>query len=92
MRGIPLAHVNRSACRTCKVIANARLVDLNDFSHPFGLLVLVHSQLLSESLKGTAVKSKCAKDSVRYQMRKEKQCREAEVSIHAPVRGRPSDA
>jgi hypothetical protein len=48
------------------VVADARLVDLNDFSHPFGLLVFVHSQLLSASLKGTAVKRKCAKDSVRY--------------------------
>jgi len=46
---------------------NARLADLNDFSHPCGLLVIiVHSLLLSESLFGTAVKSKCAKDSVRY--------------------------
>ncbi len=32
----------RATHHLAKVIANARLVDLNDFSHPFGLLV--HSQ------------------------------------------------
>ena len=60
--------LDRATNHLAKVVANARLVDLNDLSHPFGLLVLVHSQLLSESLIGTAVKSKCAKDSVRYRL------------------------
>ncbi|WP_223426963.1 S49 family peptidase [Tateyamaria pelophila] len=49
-----------------EVIANARLVDLYHLPHRFGLLCLIHSLLLSASLKGASVIVKCAKDFVRY--------------------------
>ena len=42
------------------------LVDLDNLPHRLGLPVLVHSLLLSESLKGTDVSVKCAKEIVRY--------------------------
>ena len=42
------------------------LVDLYHLPHRFGLLVVIHSVLLSDSLKGAIVQVKCAKEIVRY--------------------------
>src|SRR5690606_10266753 len=58
--------LDRPAHHLAKVVSYPRLVDLDYLSHRLWFVVLVHSQLLSASLKGADVAVKCAKDLVRY--------------------------
>jgi len=58
--------LDRPAHHLAKVVSYPRLVDLDYPSHRLWSVVLVHSQLLSASLKGADLAIKCAKDLVRY--------------------------
>jgi hypothetical protein len=58
--------LDRAAHHLAKVIPDPRLVDLDHLAHRLHLHPVVHAQLLSAILKGTASLGKCAKDSVRY--------------------------
>jgi hypothetical protein len=58
--------LNGAARHLAQVIANPRLIDLYHLPHRFGLLVLIHSLLLSANLKEAIITFKCAKEILRY--------------------------
>ena len=60
--------------------------------HRFGLICLIHSLLLSASLKGASVSVKCAKDFVRYPPRCPLSMVDTISTLHQPsVRGNRTD-
>ncbi len=58
--------LDRPANHLAKTVADTCLVDPDHLPHGFGFPLLIHFLLLSESLKGTGVSVKCAKEFVRY--------------------------